>query len=184
MSMDARSETLSEAAVPPDGADFGNLFHAHYPRIARVIARVVNDPGRAEELAVDVFWKFLHSARGRDTNVAGWLYRTAIRKGLDELRRHQRREKYERLLSYFVGVPSPEQLHGLAQDQRQVRTVLAILKPRDSELLILRSEELSYQEIALMLGLSERSIGTLLRRAQDAFRKEYVKRYGQPNFQE
>ena len=47
---------------------------------------------------------------------------------------------------------------------------------------MLRSEGLSYEETAEILGLSETSIGTLLRRAQDAFRKEYVKRYGQPNY--
>jgi RNA polymerase sigma-70 factor (ECF subfamily) len=113
--------------------------------------------------------------------VAGWLYRTAIRKGLDELRRHQRREKYERLCFFFTAAPSPELLHSASEDQRQVRTVLGTLRSRHSELLILRSEGLSYQEIAEVLGLNEASIGTLLRRAQDAFRKEYVKRYGQPN---
>jgi RNA polymerase sigma-70 factor (ECF subfamily) len=180
MYMNARSEPFAEAAMPPAGDDVGTLFHLHYPQIARTIARIVNDPGRAEELAVDVFWKFMHSPRAHDGNVAGWLYRTAIRKGLDELRRHQRREKYERLW-FFTAAPSPELLHSASEDQRQVRTVLGTLRSRHSELLILRSEGLSYQEIAEVLGLNEASIGTLLRRAQDAFRKEYVKRYGQPN---
>jgi RNA polymerase sigma-70 factor, ECF subfamily len=61
-----------------------------------------------------------------------------------------------------------------------VRRVLATLKLRDSQLLILRSEGLSYEETAEILGVSDTSIGTLLRRAQEAFRKEYIKRYGQP----
>ena len=160
----------------------GQLFHLHYPRIARVIARIVNDPSRAEELAADVFWKFMRIANAQHTNPAGWLYRAGIRKGVDELRRQQRQDKYERFLSFFGSSPSPEQLHRVAEDQRQVRVVLAALKHRDSELLILRSEGLSYEETAETLGVNETSIGTLLRRAQDAFRKEYVKRYGQPKF--
>src|SRR4051812_1490388 len=31
-------------------ADFEEVFRTHYPRIARVIARMVQNPGRAEEL--------------------------------------------------------------------------------------------------------------------------------------
>jgi RNA polymerase sigma-70 factor (ECF subfamily) len=168
--------------APSGSPDLGQLFHLHYPKIARVIARIVNDPSRAEEIAADVFWKFMHSPKAQHANPSGWLYRTGVRKAIDELRRLQRREKYEQLLSFFRSAPTPEQLHGSAEDQRQVRTVLAVLKQRDSTILILRSEGLSYEETAGILGLKETSMGTLVRRAQEAFRKEYVKRYGQPKF--
>lgn len=166
--------------APSGNPDLGQLFHLHYPKIARVIARIVNDPSRAEELAADVFWKFMHSPNAQHTNPSGWLYRTGVRKAIDELRRQQRRDKYDRLLSYFGSTPTPEQLHHAAEDQKQVRAVLATLKHRDSEILVLRSEGLSYEETAEILGLNETSMGTLVRRAQEAFRKEYVKRYGQP----
>ena len=178
--MNSGGHPLADIVAPSGNSDLGQLFHLYYPRIARVIARIVNDPGRAEELAADVFWKFMRSSGAQHTNPAGWLYRAGIRKAVDELRRQQRREKYDRFLSFFGSAPSPEQLHSAAEDQRQVRTVLAALKHRDSELLILRSEGLSYEETAEILGLRDTSIGTLLRRAQDAFRKEYVKRYGKP----
>jgi RNA polymerase sigma-70 factor (ECF subfamily) len=44
--------------------------------------------------------------------------------------------------------------------------------------LLLRSEDLRYAEIAEVLELNPASVGTLLSRAQSAFRKEYLKRYG------
>jgi len=180
--MDAGSESFGNISAEPAHADFEDVFRAHYPRIARVIARMVQDPGRAEELAADVFWKYLHAGRAHNESPGGWLYRTAIRKGLDELRRQRRQEKYKPLLSFLGIAPSPEQLHSATQDQQHVRAVLAVLKRRDSELLVLRSEGLPYQEIARILRLNETSVGTLLRRAQDAFRKEYVKRYGPQTF--
>src|SRR5688572_22823771 len=180
MYVNPETQPLTEVAAPSGNPDSEQLFHLYYSRIARVIVRMVNDPGRAEELAADVFWKFLRNSEAQHSNPAGWLYRAAIRRAVDELRRQQRREKYERFLTFLGSAPSPEQLHGAAQDQQQVRRVLAALKHRDSELLILRSEGMSYEEVAEILGLSETSIGTLLRRAQVAFRKEYVKRYGQP----
>jgi RNA polymerase sigma-70 factor (ECF subfamily) len=65
-----------------------------------------------------------------------------------------------------------------SQAQEQVRIVLAKIRPRDAELLLLRSSGLSYEELAAALALKPVSVGTLLTRAQQAFRKEYVKRFG------
>jgi RNA polymerase sigma-70 factor (ECF subfamily) len=113
--------------------------------------------------------------------VSSWLYRSAVRTGLDELRRQQRRSRFEKVSRFFRAAPSPEQLLAGEQDQQRVRSVLSAMRVRDAELLILRSEGLSYQEVAEVLRLNETSIGTLFRRAQQVFRKEYVKRYGQPN---
>jgi RNA polymerase sigma-70 factor (ECF subfamily) len=45
--------------------------------------------------------------------------------------------------------------------------------------LLLRNQGFSYEEIASALHLNPASVGTLLSRAQMAFRKEYVKRYGE-----
>ena len=51
------AETTVRAEAPDDSFDFEALFQAHYRRIARVIHRVIQDPSRADELAVDVFCK-------------------------------------------------------------------------------------------------------------------------------
>ena len=95
---------------------------------------------------------------------------------LDELRKQLRREKYERLFSFGRSPRTPEELYLQNEEQRRVRLVLARLQKKDSELLVLRSNDLSYEEIARALGLNPSSIGTLLRRAEEAFRKEYVRR--------
>jgi RNA polymerase sigma-70 factor (ECF subfamily) len=179
--MNARSEAVPQTGLSQGQPDFGEVFHTQYPRIARVIARMVQDPGRAEELAAEVFWKFWRNSKIPAQSVSSWLYRSAIRTGLDELRRQHRRSRFEKVFGFLRVAPSPEQLLSEEQDQLQVRCVLSAMRARDAELLILRSDGLSYQEVAEVLQLSETSIGTLFRRAQQAFRKEYVKRYGQPN---
>ena len=181
MCMNARSEPVPQTGVLQGQSDFGEAFHTHYPRIARVIARMVQDPGRAEELAAEVFWKFWRNSKVPTHSVSSWLYRSAVRSGLDELRRQHRRSRFEKVFDFFRVAPSPEQIFAGEQDQQQVRSVLSVMRVRDAELLILRSEGLSYQEVAEVLRLNEASIGTLFRRAQQTFRKEYVKRYGQPS---
>jgi RNA polymerase sigma-70 factor (ECF subfamily) len=159
--------------------DFKAVFRSQYPRIVTLIARVVKDRGRAEELAVEAFWKLWRTPKAQGASANAWLYRTALRLGLDELRRLRRREKYERFFGFPISNPTPEELHSIDERQRQVRSVLASMKRRDAELLILRSDSLTYPQIAEVLALNPASVGTLMTRAQQAFRKEYVKRYGQ-----
>jgi RNA polymerase sigma-70 factor (ECF subfamily) len=166
-----------------EALDFEAMFHAQYERVARVIARVVKDPARAEELAVEVFitfWRspFLRTPDAHGEGAVGWLYRTAVRKGLDELRHRTRRARYERLLEWGRKVPTPEDVRSTAEEQERVRLVLAVMQARAAELLVLRSHGLSYEEVATALQLNPASVGTLLSRAQDTFKKEYLKRYG------
>ena len=66
----------------------------------------------------------------------------------------------------------------LVAGQKQVRVVLSVLPWRQSALLLLRHEGLSYLELAATLQMNPGSIGTLLARAQQAFRKEFGRRYG------
>lgn len=176
--MNAGTEATADLRVEAQSFDFEAVFHAHYERIARVIVRVVKDPARAEELAVEVFWKLWRNPGAQGPRARGWLYRAAVRVALDELRKQSRREKYERLFGLSRRVETPEEIQAASQQQRQVRTVLGALAARQAELLLLRGDGLSYQDIAETLELNPASVGTLLSRAQQAFRKEYLKRYG------
>ena len=165
--------------APHDTQALDAIFRAHYERVSRVIGRVVQDQARAEELAVEVFLKWWRTAGAQGEHAEGWIYRTAVRKGLDELRNQTRRNRFERLFAIArKSPPTPEQLYAVNAEQQRVRTVLCRLNRRYAELLLLRSQDLSYEEIATCLGLKPSYVGTLLSRSQEAFRKEYRKRYG------
>jgi RNA polymerase sigma-70 factor (ECF subfamily) len=165
--------TAGEAAF-----DFEATFRGQYGRVARVIQGVVHDQARAEELAVEVFLKLWRTGRAQGEQVDGWLYRTAVRIALDELRRRARRERYERMLGWFKAAPTPEELRAANEEQDRVRKVLGAIETQRAEMLLLRSQGFSYEQVARALGLNPASVGTLLNRAQEAFRKEYGKRYG------
>lgn len=160
--------------------DFESVFHLHYSRIARLIARLVRDTARAEELAVEVFWKFWQTPRAHGEKAGGWLYRTAVRAALNDLRAEARRARYESMADPPPGTPTPEQVRAAAEQREQVRRVLAGLDGRQAELLLLRGSGLTYEEVAAALELNPASVGTLIARAQQAFRKEYTRQYGEP----
>jgi len=182
--VNGRSEAVLAMNAKDGQFELEEVFRAQYQRIARVIAGVIRDHGRAEELAVEVFlnWSRHPDAHGRGAD--GWLYRTAVRMALNELRREARRNRYEALFGLLSShaakpSPSPEEIRAAKEEEEQVRVVLNSVKPRDAELLLLRMSGLSYDELAETLGINAASIGTLLGRAERAFRKEYVRRYGE-----
>ena len=175
--MEAQDEAIVEMTLRDDQISLDAIFRAQYGRVVRIIAKVIRDPGHAEELAVEVFLKWSRNPLAKGPKSEGWLYRTAVRMALDELRREARRARFDGVLA-LTQPPTPEELHAATQEQNKVRAVLAALPRRKGELLLLRSQGLNYEQLASALDLNPASVGTILSRAQMAFRKEYLKRYG------
>ena len=178
--MHAPTEAAEASAAGVTAFDFEAVFRLDYPRIARAIARIIGDPARAEDLAVEAFWRLWRTPHAQCESSGGWVYRTAVRLAVDELRRRARRARYEPLLTFFSRSPrTPHDLLTTDEEQQRVRAVLSAIAQRQAELLLLRNDGLSYDELAASLSINTASVGTLLSRAKAAFRKEYVKRYGE-----
>ena len=76
--------TSSTEALPEMEANEAQFdFEALYPHMSRVVAGVVRDPARAEELAVVV--KLWRNRQSQGEHAEGWLYGAAVCLGLDEL---------------------------------------------------------------------------------------------------
>jgi DNA-directed RNA polymerase specialized sigma24 family protein len=78
-SVNAPSDLVADASAQEAALDLEALFRVHFSRVARAVGRVVGDPGRAEELAVEAFLKLWRNSQVQGDRVEGWLYRTAIR---------------------------------------------------------------------------------------------------------
>jgi RNA polymerase sigma-70 factor (ECF subfamily) len=180
--VDAANEGVVEVSFDDARPDLETVFCAQYQRIARVIGGVIRDPARAEELAVEVFLKWERTSNAHGEGADGWLYRAALRMALNELRRQSLRARYERLLGFATPgktrESTPDELYAAREDRERVRRVLDAIEPRQAEMLLLRCNDLSYQELAATLNLNPASVGTLLSRALAAFRKAFVERYG------
>ena len=180
-SVDAANESLVEVGIDERQWDLETLFRARYERVAKVIAGIIRDPGRAEELAVEVFLRWQRTDESRRENAEGWLYRVALRIALNELRRQELRARCENVLGWIYrgrSEATPHEILAAREDRKKIHAVLTGMKASQAELLLLRCNDFSYQEIAAMLNLNPASVGTLLSRAMDAFRKEFNKRFG------
>jgi RNA polymerase sigma factor (sigma-70 family) len=175
---------LSRAAPGWSEPAFREIFLEHYGRVKGTLCRLVGDPSQAEELANEVFWRLYHRriVPGPDGNLNGWLYRTATRLGIDALRAAGRRRQYEHAgassLAGSINQPDPLEEMLRAEKRRKVRSTLALLRPGRAQLLILRASGFSYKELACILNLKGGSVGTMLIRAENDFRRRYLKLYG------
>jgi len=167
------------------GQWFETMFRDHYPRLVGVLTRLTGNRAQAEEIAAETFSKLAQRSAllaGREDPTA-WVYRVATNAGLDALRANNRRKRSEEAAGaeQLRQVSSEGALDGLLRQERaeRVRGVLATLKPRDAQLLLLRSSGLAYREIAQTLGVQAGSVGTLLARAEREFERRYRARHGE-----
>lgn len=176
---DAAARGIPEPMIDA-GDPFDALFRRHWPRVYGVLFRVTGAREEAEDLAIEVFLR-LHGRPPRvekDGDLEGWLYRVAMRLGLNALRARKRRlrrhEEAAREMSAIAALV-PQPAHDLERDETRVRVrrVLAGLKPRAAALLVLRHSGLSYAEVARALELAPGSVGTLLARAEREFAQRY-----------
>ena len=153
-------------------ADLEQVFRAAYPRVVAVAARVLGSPSEAEDVAQEVFLTF-----GRSTvpagEATGWLSVAAAHTALNHLRTGRRRASREEAAGDASAVaPDVADTVVAREEHRHVRAALARLPRRQAVALVLRHSGLSYAEVAAALDLSAGSVGTTIRRAESALRKE------------
>lgn len=155
---------------------FEALFRQHQNEVYGWIVRMVRDPGAAEDLTVETFWR-IYRARARFDPTRGfapWARRVATNATLD----HMRRARPENELP--DDLPSPPLPDPGISDELRQKTARAFrrLPPtlRVAATLAL-IEEQPYDEIAGALGISTGAVKLRVFRALRLLRKE-LKRQG------
>jgi RNA polymerase sigma-70 factor (ECF subfamily) len=120
----------------------------------------------AEDVVQETFLKLLRhlGADGSTENIRGWLFTVAAHALRD---RQRRRSRWMPWSPDHEGTTAPPRL--LDEDGRGklLREALQRLSARDRLLLALRSQDLSYRDIAAATGIRFSSVGRLLARAVD-----------------
>ncbi|MEC2073371.1 RNA polymerase sigma factor [Alkalihalophilus marmarensis] len=131
----------------------------------------------AEDIIQETAYQFLlYMDSVTIENVEGWLFRVAVNRYYDLSRKQTRRRTI--LLTFnvekLIEEATPESTFLRLEEGTVVRAVLAKLKEKYSELLLLKySTGLSIQEIAEVVGMKEGTVKTNLYRARQQFIKEY-----------
>jgi RNA polymerase sigma factor (sigma-70 family) len=170
-------EAVWRMTVPPTVAEitdkaFDRIFRAEYARVVGIATRVLGDRSKAEDVAQDAFLA-LHSRHCSEQAWAGgWVCAAAAHAALNVLRADRRRSRREQLAASPAETIDPAVAAEQADDGRMLRAALARLPQRAATVLVLRHSGLSYAAVATAMGVKQGAVGTMVRRAESALRKE------------
>jgi RNA polymerase sigma factor (sigma-70 family) len=174
-------EMLMLAYAAGDAEAFDTLFGRYRTRLYRLLARLSGDPGLAEDLVQKVFLR-VHEARKRYRPGAPfrtWIVGIAFNLWKDELARSHRRHEIlvgydpsERRGSGADGEGSESELCGLVR-----RAVLSLPEGQRAVLVLSRYHDMSYDEVAVALGISVGAVKLKAHRAFERLRKLLRDRY-------
>ena len=157
-------------------AAFESLFRKEYARVVAIAHRIVRDIDEAEDVAQDVFVSFYKKHPADAGYAPAWLHAAAAHTALNWIRSYERRGRRETAHARESDrTIDPQSAAETSETRAEVRSALARMDERAASLLALRYSGLSYDEIAAALGLRKSSIGTLLSRAEDAFKREVTR---------
>ena len=166
---DERERSVSGSAR----TDLEDVFRRDYRQVVAVAARVLASRDEAEDVAQEVFLSFSRSSVPA-AEARGWLCVAAAHTALNVLRSGRRRTAREEVAASTTAgvVPDVADVVVTLEQRAQVRAALAELPSKQAVALVLRHSGLTYSEVAAALDLSAGSVGTTVRRAESALRKE------------
>ena len=158
-----------------DGYAFETLFRLHQRSVYGWVLRIVRDPGAAEDVAVEAFWR-MHRAHARFDSSRGfepWARRIATHAALDWLRRQKPEAGMAPEVWNSVAAPAASDAAVNAEIRTKVAQAFARLpsKLRVTATLAV-VEERPHKEVAEALGISVTAVKLRVFRAVRLLRKD------------
>ena len=172
------TDALILRSVSGDEVAFRELVRQFDPRLRYYVRKLVRDHDGADDIMQEVWIAIYRKLGGLKSPKAFtvWAYRIARNFSLKELRRQTRHATVE-----FIDDESHEAPAERADDDGEERIevlnkALEMLKPAFREILTLRYlEEMSYEDISRVTGLSDGTVKSRLHYARQALQREVKK---------
>jgi RNA polymerase sigma-70 factor (ECF subfamily) len=145
------------------------LFESGYPIFLRYALRATGRSDVAEDLVQEAFMQLYKAVRtGKQVdNPKAWTFCVIRRLIIKQIRTHQRKGALQEPLSVLDDLPASAFFVAppVSASDDEVTKLFSVLTPREEEVTLLRMTSLKYREIAEQLGISPKSVNTLLARA-------------------
>lgn len=145
--------------------DFSSIVKENKSTIYTVCHMFANCQDEADDLFQEVLlnlWKGFASFRG-DSKVSSWIYRVALNTCISADRKNKKRST-ERL---SMDINLYEDMDSDSRQVQQLHRLIGKLGVIDRAIVLLWLENLSYEEIASIMGISAKNIGVKLLRIKN-----------------
>ena len=163
---------ILEESVSREEASFDRLYEDHSSYVYNTCLGILGNADDARDAMQETFvqiFRSLDKFRGKSA-IRTWIHRIAINKCMDMLRARPKHESVESI-DCFADMAPPD---GNREVESIVRDTISRMRPDHRVVLTLfYFQELSYQEIAEILGTRLSQVRMCLHRARKAFRTLY-----------
>ncbi|UFJ39964.1 sigma-70 family RNA polymerase sigma factor [Brevibacillus humidisoli] len=173
--LNTRSLTGIQQFLQGDANGFDTLIELFGQRVMRLVQKMIYSHHDAQDVYNEIWLKVAQNLHKYDQSLPfhSWLYRLASNTCIDFLRKKRDIVMEDDRLHVHVQKENstysntPESLFLEKEFQTQLNQLLSHLDETDRLIVTLRfSEELSYEEIGSIVGMSKNTVGTRLFRAR------------------
>ncbi|MFD2444743.1 RNA polymerase sigma factor [Bacillus sp. CGMCC 1.16607] len=157
-----------------DKQSYANIIDRYKNQLYATILRMTSNSQDAQDLVQEAFIKVYYQLAKYDGkgSFAGWLKRVAINHCIDEFRKNHQLRKQVNINEYIIENPNhPEIILLKKEEERQIKSLIHTLPEEERMIILLRFvNELSYEEISELLGITVSNVGIKLYRAKKKMR--------------
>jgi RNA polymerase sigma factor (sigma-70 family) len=156
--------------------DFESNWLKYHNIIFRRVIYITGNIEAAEDITQEVFTK-LYKSPPAHKNIEAWLKRVSTNLAYNFIRDEKSRTtKLEKFLQKIdMKAESAENIAVINIEYYMTKKILNKLKSKEKFCLLLKFSGYKYSEIANILNINKNSIGKTLSRAQEKFKKLYLK---------
>lgn len=175
----------------PHTEAFKELVYQYQDRVLNTCYRFLHNKEDAEDMAQEVFievYKSLPRFRG-EAQLSTWIYRIAVTKSLDFLRKKRRKKRFGQILLFIGGkevlneIPAPlstnpqKNLEDREREKILQQAVDSLAENQKIAVTLNKYEEFSYKEIAEIMGMTLSSVESLIHRGMKNLNKKLSRFY-------
>jgi len=178
-----------------DTEAFRELVEKHQDIVVNTCFQFIHNKEDAEDVAQEVFIEVYQSIAGfrKDAKLSTWIYRIAVNKSLDHIRKKKRKKRFAQLVfldsseddSEVFKVPALDNPQKELEDSERKKILDYAVNqlPKNQKIAITLSkyEKLSNKEIATILDTSVSAVEALIHRAKTNLHKK-LNRYFEKQF--
>jgi RNA polymerase sigma-70 factor (ECF subfamily) len=169
---------------------FSLLVQTYQNMVFNTVLGIIQHFEEAEDVAQEVFIQVYQSIEGfrEESKLSTWIYRIAITKSLDFERSKKAKKRFNQVKNIFgfgnsIENNIPDFNHpGVSLDKKEDAAILfkalqSLPENQKVAFILIKTEGLSYSEVAKILNVSEKAIEGLMHRAKANLRKVLTKNF-------
>ncbi len=153
--------------------EFNALIARENRTITKICFSYAGSAAEFDDLRQDALvniWRGMQSFRG-ESHERTWIYRVTVNSCISTIRSN-RRHNCESIESLYGLIDAPEQNQ---EDIEELYSIISGLGAEDRALIMMWLDEMSYDDIAAVMGLKRNTVATRLRRIKEKIKVKFLK---------